>query len=146
DVGDVVIAVVNGELTVKRLSKRHGRLMLVPENQQYPPLPTTGASPSICAIQPTWSRIGLTLAHVKPAGGAACWGVAKGCIRLRVMGKGIGTTRRIGYQETWELPACHQQPPSRWPRQQRSRWGSARHLTRRPLRTLALVRRPALPD
>ncbi len=39
--GSVVIAVVNGELTVKRLSKRHGTLMLVPENQQYPPLPIT---------------------------------------------------------------------------------------------------------
>ena len=39
--GSVVIAVVNGELTVKRLSKRHGNLMLMPENQQYPPLPIT---------------------------------------------------------------------------------------------------------
>jgi DNA polymerase V len=39
--GSVVIAVVNGELTVKRLSKRHGTLMLLPENQQYPPLPIT---------------------------------------------------------------------------------------------------------
>src|SRR5262249_9155042 len=104
------------------------------------------ASLSICAIQLTWPRIGLTLEHVKPAGGPACWDVAKGCIRLRVMGKGIGTTRRIGYQETWELPACHQHLPSRWPRQPRSRWGSARHLTRRPLRSLAFVRRPASPD
>jgi DNA polymerase V len=33
--------VVNGELTVKRLSKRHGKLILVPENSQYPPLPIT---------------------------------------------------------------------------------------------------------
>ena len=39
--GSVVIAVVNGELTVKRLSKRHGQLLLMPENQQYPPLPIT---------------------------------------------------------------------------------------------------------
>jgi DNA polymerase V len=39
--GSVVIAVINGELTVKRLSKRHGGLMLFPENQQYPPLPIT---------------------------------------------------------------------------------------------------------
>jgi DNA polymerase V len=39
--GSVVIAVVNGELTVKRLAKRHGQLMLMPENQQYPPLPIT---------------------------------------------------------------------------------------------------------
>jgi len=32
---------VNGELTVKRLSKRHGTLVLMPENAQYPPLPIT---------------------------------------------------------------------------------------------------------
>ena len=42
--GSVVIAVVNGELTVKRLSKRHGKLVLMPENQQYPPLPITGST------------------------------------------------------------------------------------------------------
>src|SRR5256886_15845351 len=39
--GSVVIAVVNGDLTVKRLSKRHGKLILIRENQQYPPLPIT---------------------------------------------------------------------------------------------------------
>jgi DNA polymerase V len=39
--GSVVIAVVNGELTVKRLSKRHGTLVLMPENAHYPPLPIT---------------------------------------------------------------------------------------------------------
>ena len=39
--GSVVIAVVNGDLTVKRLSKRRGKLVLMPENQQYPPLPIT---------------------------------------------------------------------------------------------------------
>jgi len=39
--GSVVIAVVNGDLTVKRLSKRHGKLVLMPENQQFPPLPIT---------------------------------------------------------------------------------------------------------
>jgi DNA polymerase V len=39
--GSVVIAVVNGELTVKRLVKRHGQLLLMPENHQYPPLAIT---------------------------------------------------------------------------------------------------------
>ena len=39
--GSVIIAIINGELTVKRLSKRHGKLMLVPENHQYPPLAIT---------------------------------------------------------------------------------------------------------
>src|SRR5262245_51633992 len=39
--GSVVIAVVNGELTVKRLSKRQGKGMLVPDTHQYPPLAIT---------------------------------------------------------------------------------------------------------
>jgi DNA polymerase V len=40
--GSVIIAVVNGELTVKRLAKRKGTLM--PENQHYPPLAITEAT------------------------------------------------------------------------------------------------------
>ncbi len=35
----VVIAIVNGEITVKRLRKRKGRLLLVPENDNYQPVP-----------------------------------------------------------------------------------------------------------
>ncbi|HJR06217.1 MAG TPA: translesion error-prone DNA polymerase V autoproteolytic subunit [Pyrinomonadaceae bacterium] len=35
---NVVIAVVDGELTVKRISQRHGKLFLVPDNQAYQPL------------------------------------------------------------------------------------------------------------
>jgi DNA polymerase V len=34
--GDVVVAVVNTELTVKRLSFRSGRMVLSPENPAYP--------------------------------------------------------------------------------------------------------------
>ena len=37
----VVIAVVNGELTVKRLVYRHGQLLLAPENSAYEPLRIT---------------------------------------------------------------------------------------------------------
>jgi DNA polymerase V len=37
----VVIAVVNSELTVKRMFKRQGHLMLVPDNGNYQPLPIT---------------------------------------------------------------------------------------------------------
>jgi DNA polymerase V len=37
----VVIAVVNGELTVKRLQKRGGKLLLVPDNGNYEPLHIT---------------------------------------------------------------------------------------------------------
>lgn len=37
----VVIAVVNGELTVKRICKRDGHLMLVPDNGNYEPLHIT---------------------------------------------------------------------------------------------------------
>lgn len=36
--GNIIIAVVNGELTVKRLSKQGDRLLLVAENEQYAPL------------------------------------------------------------------------------------------------------------
>ena len=35
---NVVIAVIDGELTVKRISHRHGKLFLVPDNQAYAPL------------------------------------------------------------------------------------------------------------
>lgn len=38
----VVIAVVNGELTVKRICKRDGHLMLVPDNGNYEPLHIAG--------------------------------------------------------------------------------------------------------
>lgn len=34
----VVIAVLNGELTVKRLHKQNGRLILLAENPKYPPI------------------------------------------------------------------------------------------------------------
>ena len=37
----VVIAVVNGELTVKRMCRRNGQLMLVPDNGDYEPLQIT---------------------------------------------------------------------------------------------------------
>jgi DNA polymerase V len=37
----VVIAVVNGELTVKRICRRDGHLMLVPDNSDYQPLQIT---------------------------------------------------------------------------------------------------------
>ncbi|KGF73850.1 peptidase S24 [Neosynechococcus sphagnicola sy1] len=36
--GRIIIAVVNGELTVKRLRRRKGRLFLIPDNQNYPDL------------------------------------------------------------------------------------------------------------
>lgn len=36
--GKVVIAVVNGELTVKRLEVRDGRVRLLAENHRYPPI------------------------------------------------------------------------------------------------------------
>ena len=39
--GKVVIAVVNGELTVKRLFQQHGVVRLLAENPDYPPLELT---------------------------------------------------------------------------------------------------------
>lgn len=40
--GAVVVAVVNGELTVKRLRVEGGRVWLLPENPAYPPLEVVG--------------------------------------------------------------------------------------------------------
>ncbi len=37
--GDIVIAVINGELTVKRLCTMQGRPFLMAENKGYPPIP-----------------------------------------------------------------------------------------------------------
>ncbi len=37
----VVIAIVNGQLTLKRLCKQSGKLCLMPDNTDYPPLPIT---------------------------------------------------------------------------------------------------------
>ena len=34
----IVIAVINGELTVKRIRKTKNKLFLVPENENYPPI------------------------------------------------------------------------------------------------------------
>jgi DNA polymerase V len=34
----IVIASVNGELTVKRIERKRGKLYLVPENNNYPPI------------------------------------------------------------------------------------------------------------
>jgi DNA polymerase V len=36
--GQIVIAAINGELTVKRLSTTHNNIQLLPENDQYPPI------------------------------------------------------------------------------------------------------------
>ena len=40
--GKIVIAAINGELTVKRLSRISGRVQLLPENNQYQPIEITG--------------------------------------------------------------------------------------------------------
>ncbi len=37
----IVIAVINGEMTVKRIGKREGRLYLMPENEDFDPLEIT---------------------------------------------------------------------------------------------------------
>lgn len=44
--GRIVIAAVNGDLTVKRLERRGGRLLLVPANPDYPPMDVTEAMDS----------------------------------------------------------------------------------------------------
>ena len=40
--GDVVVACVNGEMTVKRLMEEGGRLLLVADNPAYPPIEIDG--------------------------------------------------------------------------------------------------------
>lgn len=39
--GHIVIAAVDGELTVKRLSRLHNRVQLLPENDSYQPIDIT---------------------------------------------------------------------------------------------------------
>jgi len=39
--GKIIIAAIDGELTVKRLSQQNNRLQLLPENPQYPPIDIT---------------------------------------------------------------------------------------------------------
>lgn len=39
--GRVIIAAVNGEMTVKRVRRRNGRLLLLPENPEYRPIEIT---------------------------------------------------------------------------------------------------------
>lgn len=36
--GSIVLAVLNGEFTIKRLHRRGGVIKLVPENKLYPPI------------------------------------------------------------------------------------------------------------
>ena len=42
--GDIVVAVLDGEFTVKRLIRRAGRVDLVAENPNFPPIRITGES------------------------------------------------------------------------------------------------------
>ena len=39
--GKIVVAALNGELTVKRLSRQNGQVKLVPENPEYPDIDIT---------------------------------------------------------------------------------------------------------
>lgn len=55
--GQIVLAVINGEFTVKRLHQRDGRLALLPENPAYPPIELTAGQ----ALQ--------------------VWGVVSACVR-----------------------------------------------------------------
>ena len=36
NVGDIVVAIVDNEFTLKRLDRKQGRVMLKPENKTYP--------------------------------------------------------------------------------------------------------------
>jgi DNA polymerase V len=45
--GSVVIAAVEGELTVKYLVRKNGRVLLVPANDEYPEFDVTGCDDSL---------------------------------------------------------------------------------------------------
>lgn len=55
--GHIVLAVVNGEFTVKRLHQRDGRTALLPENPAYPPI------------------------EIGPGQELQVWGVVSACVR-----------------------------------------------------------------
>ena len=40
--GEIVVALVDGESTVKRLARRNGKLWLQPANHRYEPIPVEG--------------------------------------------------------------------------------------------------------
>lgn len=42
--GKIIVAVLNGEFTVKRLRKENGQLWLMPENDDFEPIPVTPES------------------------------------------------------------------------------------------------------
>lgn len=44
DDGQIVVAMIDGEATVKRLSRKQGRVWLLPENPAYEPIDGTGAT------------------------------------------------------------------------------------------------------
>lgn len=44
DEGQIVVAMLDGEATVKRLSRKNGKVWLLPENPDYDPIDGTGAS------------------------------------------------------------------------------------------------------
>jgi repressor LexA len=40
--GDIVVALLDGETTVKRYSVKNGEVLLIPENKRMKPIPTQG--------------------------------------------------------------------------------------------------------
>ena len=45
--GDIVVAMIGDETTVKRFFRRKGRIVLEPENPEYEPIVVTPASPEL---------------------------------------------------------------------------------------------------
>lgn len=43
NVGDIVVAIVDNEFTLKRLDRERGRVVLRPENKAYPVIRSKGA-------------------------------------------------------------------------------------------------------
>jgi DNA polymerase V len=59
--GSIVIAAVEGELTVKRLLRKNGRVLLVPENDDYPELDVTEQEDALI-----WGVVTYAIHKLKP--------------------------------------------------------------------------------
>jgi DNA polymerase V len=62
--GSVVIAAVNGELTVKYLARRKGRVLLVPANEEYPEIDITEQEDTVIWGVVTYAIHKLNTSHL----------------------------------------------------------------------------------
>jgi len=64
--GDVVIAVIDGDFTIKTLRVHHQRVVLHPENPAYPDVEVSGLSELV-----VWGVVVHSIRHLRPRGRSA---------------------------------------------------------------------------